>query len=394
MKYKFLDLGRQPITNSFLTMDDLGDEYFYNLAVQFDDKTKLVSLVNCVDPDRMFNDTYAHRASMSKTMRDSFKKVAEDLDARYKPKIVLEIGSNDGVFIKNFNSTKVIAVEPCANLAEKTNKMGYVTYPEYWTRKLADDILKTYGEVDIVYSANTICHIEDLTEIFDAVHDVLSDNGVFVFEDPYLLDVINNTSYDQFYDEHVHIFSVIALDNILRKSGLRIIEVEHLKTHGGSNRICATKTSNDLKEDISVSVNMNWELEVGLDNIKVYKTFAQRVAKSKKYLVMLLADLKEQRKKIVSYGATYKSATVFNYCGIGTNFIDYVTDTTPNKQGKLTPGMHIPIISPEDGFNDTVDYAYLGAWNFVKEITANESEFVKRGGKFITHVPKVHIIGE
>jgi len=392
---KFLDLGKQPITNSFLRMDELGDEYFYNLSLGFDKKTKLVSLMDTVDPTKMFNDTYAHRASMSKTMSDSFSDIALRLKKEYKPQTVLEIGSNDGVFIKNFSKEEVVAVEPCENLAGFTNKMGYKTYAEFWSTNLARKILDEHGEIDIIYSANTICHIEDLKEVFGAVYQALGKDGVFVFEDPSLLSILKNISYDQFYDEHVHVFSVIALQNLLKNSKLKIFRVENLETHGGSNRIYVKKIENNsIPIDSSVEKNIGDELRRELDHLITYERFAEKVKKSKNDLISLLSDLKRQGKKIISYGATYKSATIFNYCGIGTNFIDYITDTTLNKQGKLTPGMHIPIIPPEIGFNDTVDYAYLGAWNFKKEIVEKEKEFIKSGGKFITHVPDVRIIGE
>ena len=343
----------------------------------------------------MFNETYAHRASMSKTMRDSFKKVAESLKAEFKPKKVLEIGSNDGVFLRNFDVDEIVAIEPCKNLSLLTNDMGYRTYDTFWDSDVAHAVKAEHEDMDVVYSANTICHIENLDEVFKATEMILSAKGVFVFEDPSLYSVLNNTSYDQFYDEHVHLFSILSLDNILSEFGLEIFKVDNLTTHGGSNRIYVKKVDNNsLRIDKSVEENLNKEMIYGMDEYYTYEEFANRVRKSKEDLVRLLNNIKHNGKKIISYGATYKSATVFNYCQIGTDLIDYITDTTPNKQGKYSPGMHIPIISPEEGFNDTVDYAFLGAWNFSKEIMNNEQAYINKGGKFITHVPKVKIIGD
>ena len=395
MKRKFLDLGTQPVTNAFLTKEDFDNEFTYNLSIGIDEDTKLVSLVDFVEPEMMFNETYAHRASMSKTMRDSFKKVADSLKLEFKPKRTLEIGSNDGVFIRNFSANDVVAVEPCKNLSDLTNQMGYKTYPVFWNPEAADMIINNHGKMDVIYSANTICHIENLSEVFKAVEMTLTDNGVFVFEDPSLYNVLNNTSYDQFYDEHVHLFSVLSLINMLKEYGLELFKVENLTTHGGSNRIYVKRINNkSFRIDKSVEENLNKELVYGMDDYQTYEDFANRVEKSKEDLVRMFTNIKHNGKKIISYGATYKSATVFNYCQIGTDLIDYITDTTPNKQGKYSPGMHIPIISPEEGFNDTVDYAFLGAWNFLKEIVANEFNFIKNGGRFITHVPKVKIIGD
>jgi len=390
---KFLDLGRQPITNAYLTENDLSDEFLFHLSVGFDEETKLVSLMEFVKPQMMFNDTYAHRASMSATMRESFTEIALSIKQQFKPAKVLEIGSNDGVFIKNFNKDEIVALEPCGNLAEMTKQMGYETYPYFWNTEIAKKIIKNHGKMDIVYSANTLCHIEDLKGVFEALNIVLNDSGVLIFEDPSLYDLLRNTSYDQFYDEHAHLFSVIALKDILSKSNFEIFKVENLATHGGSNRIYAKKTStHSIKIDKSVEQNIQKELDFEMDKMTAYDNFAQRVKTSKDDLISLLTGLKRQGKKIISYGATYKSTTIFNYCRIGTDLIDYITDTTPNKQGKLSPGSHIPIISPEEGFNDSVDYAFLGAWNFYKEIMNKETEFINRGGKFITHVPHVKVL--
>jgi len=213
---------------------------------------------------------------------------------------------------------------------------------------------------------------------------------VFVFEDPSLEKMITRNSYDQIYDEHAHIFSIIALDNILSRHGLEIFDVENLSVHGGSNRVYVKKVDNtSLAVKRSVLENIKLERDIGLDKFERFAEFADSVKRSKEELLFLLRKYKEEDKKIVSYGATSKSTTVFNYCGITSEHIDYIVDTTPHKQGKLAPGSHIPVISPEDGFDDTVDVAFLGAWNFSKEIYNKEIDFVSRGGIFISHVPEV-----
>ena len=399
MKKTFLRLGKQPITNNFLTEEQFENEYFYDLDVQFDTDTKMVSIKHMVDPTMMFNDEYVHRASQSVTMREHFKEIAERLSqydngeiVGYVNKRVLEIGSNDGVFLKHFDTSNAIAVEPCGNFAKETQDMGYKTYPDFWTTQLAKQIMVECGKRDVIYAANCICHIPDLDDTFKAVETLLNDDGVFVFEDPSLYNIVKNTSYDQIYDEHPHIFSVTALDNILKRNGLHIVDVENLSVHGGSNRIYAMKVAQGVVKD-SVRDNKDREYDLGIDNFEALQEFANKVETSKNELVSLLKTLKKKGNKIISYGATYKSTTIFNYCGIGPDLIDYVTDTTPDKQGKFTPGMHIPIISPEEGFNETVDYAFLGAWNFRTEISTKETEWLhKHGGSFITHVPNVQII--
>jgi len=394
MKKKFLNLGKQPIANSFLSSNSkktIRSEFFYNLSVSFDTNNFLVSITNPVNPKIQYTDKYAHRASESMTMRDAFKKIANKLEKKFKPKIVMEIGSNDGVFIRNFDKKKVIAVEPCKNLANITKK-NFKTYPEFWTKKLANKIFKVSKKADIIFSANTISHIPNLKESFDAINFSLSKNGVLVIEDPSLCSVIQNNSYDQFYDEHVYVFSALAISNVIKLSGLRLFDAEKMSTHGGSMRYFICKSDSKYKNSKKLDTIFKQEKKIGLNKFVTFKKFSKRVEKSKKDLVELLKELKLKNKKIISYGATYKSTTVFNYCKIKNQYLDYVTDTTLNKQGKFTPGQHLPIISPEKGMNQTVDYAFLGAWNFRKEIINKEKNFIKRGGKFITHVPFIKVL--
>ncbi len=376
MLKKFLDLGKQPIANGFLFRDQISEEYFFNLGVAFDEETKLVTQTEYVDPPLMFNDEYVYRGSMSKTMREHFKKLSGVLWENDNPMPkVLEIGSNDGVFLKHWPTDSTVAVEPCGNFAKETRRMGYKTYKEFWCTELAKEIKLVDGERDIIFAANCICHIPNLDEAFKAVNLLLKDDGVFIFEDPSLAEVINNNSYDQIYDEHPHVFSVIALDNLLNRCGLEIIKVENITVHGGSNRVYVMKKGFGVV-DVSVEQNKSYERVLGLDDFETFLRFAKRVEQSKEDLVRLLTKCKDEGKKVISYGASSKSTTIFNYCGIGPELLSYITDTTPEKQGKLSPGMHIPVIAPEQGFNNTVHFAYLGAWNFIKEIKDKEKDFV------------------
>ena len=390
MNKVFLNLGRQPLANSFLKnieKNTLRNEFFYNLKICFNTKNYLVSVAKPVNPKKQYTDKYAHRASESNTMRSAFKNVAKKLFKRFRPKKIMEIGSNDGVFLRNFNKKSVIAVEPCKNLARLTKKL-FKTYDEFWNLKLAKKLIKQKkGEIDLIFSA--ISHIPNLKETFRGIYNILSKNGVLVIEDPSLLKVLQNNSYDQFYDEHVYVFSSISINNIIQEYGLRLFDVEHLSTHGGSNRYYICKKNGKYKKSLRLKNAIKNEISYKLHKIESYLKFSKRINLSRKNLFNLMKRLKKKNKKIISYGATYKSTTVFNYCNINSKIIDYVTDTTSNKQGKYTPGTHIKIISPEHGMNNTVDYAFLGAWNFKKEIFKKEKNFLKRGGKFITHVPKV-----
>lgn len=389
MKKEFLNLGKQPIANGFLYEKDIPNEFFYNLKVGFDNKTKLVTQMEYVDPPLMFNENYSYRGSMSTTMVNHFKEFSNlfiNKDIK-----VLEIGSNDGVFLKNWNPKQTFAVEPCGNFAKETNELGYKTYNEFWTFDLSTKIKETHGQIDLIFAANCICHIPDLDQTFKAIHNLLSDKGIFVFEDPSLAQMINNNSYDQIYDEHPHIFSVIALNNLLTRNNLKIIKVDNTPVHGGSNRLWVVKNTNSQLPDKSVKNNIEFEKILKLNTFSTFKKFAKKVEQSKKDLVNLLINCKKQNKKVISYGATSKSTTVFNYCGINSDLIQYIIDTTPEKIGKLAPGSHIPIIESQ-GIQQDVDVAYLGAWNFAIEILKKEKEFVDKGGRFLTHVPIVKFI--
>jgi methylation protein EvaC len=392
MKKEFLDLGKQPIANKFLNDDEFDNEFFFHLKAVFDEDTNLVSLNEFVKPELMFNDEYTYHASMSETMKDHFGYLANNLQKEYKPVNVLEIGSNDGIFIRHFNPSTTIAVEPCGNFADMTNDMEYKTYPEFWTSKLSTLIRQEHGTMDLIYAANCICHIHDLDDTFTAVRNLLSEDGIFVFEDPSLLRMMERGSYDQLYDEHAHIFSVTALSNLLNRNGLEIFRVDNLTVHGGSNRIYAKLKSNRYQPiESSYYQHIDEEKSFGLDKFETYEIFADRIKKSKKDLVSLLKRLKLEGKKVIAYGAASKATTVFNYCGVDESLVEYITDTTPSKVGKYQPGTHIPIVSPDEGFDETVDVAYLGAWNFRTEIMNKETSYLTRGGKFITHVPEVMV---
>ena len=393
MKITFLNLGKQPIANNFLPKESLEKkEYFFDLEVVFNTKNNLVSLKKFVEPEKMFNDQYVYHSSQSSTMRNHFRNISNLLKNEFKPNKVVEIGSNDGVFSFNFDQEKTFCVEPCGNFAKITSNKNYKTYNNFWNYKISNKIKTNHGLIDLVYSANCMCHIQDLNDAFSSIYNLLSEEGIFVFEDPSLLKMISRNSFDQIYDEHAHIFSVLSIKKLLEQNNLDLFRVESLNTHGGSNRIFACKKDTRKIEE-SVTLFLKEEIDAGLDKIEIFQNFAKRVEKNKKDLVEILRKFKLQNKKIVSYGATSKSTTVFNYCEINDNLIEYITDTTIAKQGKFSPGVHIPVYS-DKMFDKTVDVAFLGAWNFKKEIFEKEKDFLARGGVFITHIPEVKVINQ
>ncbi len=392
-KINFLDLGFQPLANNYLRKSELNKkEKKYRLKIGINIDTKLVSINNPISSKMMFNDKYPYRSSMSKTMLKSFKNLAITINKNFKPKKILEIGSNDGSFIKNFSKKKVIGIEPCSNIEKITKKKGFNTYPLYWNLKTAKELLKKEGKVDLIYSANTISHIEDLDQVFKSINILLNDNGTLIVEDPSLLECLKKNTYDQFYNEHIYVFSLLGIENILKKHNFEIFHVQNLEIHGGSNRYFIKKKINKGQIFSSVNKQRKKELNYGIQKIMTYKKFAKRVKLSKEKLKRIFLKITSKEKKIIGYGVTAKSTTILNYCKIGKRLISYFIDTTKDKQNKYTPGTKIPILKYLGFIEKDVDFVFLGAWNFQKEIFNKEKKFIKRGGKFIIHTPKPKIL--
>ena len=388
-----MDLGLQPLANNYLNKSELKKkEKKYRLKVGLNIETKLVSINKPLSSKIMFNNKYPYRSSMSKTMLKSFEDLSILINKKFEPKKILEIGSNDGSFIKNFSKKKVIGIEPCSNVEKITKKNGFNTYAEYWNSKTAKKILKKDGKVDLIYSANTISHIQNLNEVFKSINIILSENGVLIIEDPSLLECLKKNTYDQFYNEHIYVFSSIGIENILNKHNLEIFHIQNLTIHGGSNRYFIKKKNNKIKIDLSVKINKKKEIKFGVHKLSTYKLFAKRVEKSKRILKKIFQQINLKDKKIIGYGVTAKSTTILNYCKIGGNLIEYFIDTTKDKQNKYTPGTKIPIYKYSGSIKKDIDFVFLGAWNFKDEIFKKEKKFIKRGGKFIIHTPLPKII--
>ena len=393
---KFLDLGMQPLANNYLRKNDLTrkkKELFYHLEVGFDYKKKLISILNRVPSKKMFDDNYPYRSSMSKTMLLSFKKLSTYLKFNYNPNCILEIGSNDGSLIKNFSKKKVICVEPCRNVAKITQKLGYKTFSDFWDINLARKIKKMNKNVDLIYSANTLSHISNLDSVFKSICHVMTDKGILIIEDPSLLECLKNVSYDQFYNEHIYVFSLISINEVIKKYELEVFDIEKLNTHGGSLRYYIKRISNKrFKKTIRVKKQLQEEIRFKLNKYDTFVKFKKKVEKSRKNLKQIFYNIKKKGEKIIGYGATAKASTVLNYCNIKNETIDYFLDTTPEKVKKFMPGTHI-FIEPYNKKNlYAADYVFLGAWNFKNEIFKKEKKFIKQGGKFITHISKPHII--
>ena len=392
-----ISYGKMPIANGFLNSEEFSKEYFFELAVTFCPKSKMFQLIEQPDPKMMFHENYAFFSSTSNKMAEHFEKMANNYTANFlsnpKDAFVVELGSNDGIMLRHFAKAgiKHLGIEPSSNVAEVARQNGVNTISEFFGEETARKVEAEYGKADIISAANVMCHIPDLNSVGKGIGLLLKDTGIFVFEDPYLGDVIKKTSYDQIYDEHVYIFSVQSVLNAFSPYGLEVFHVDPQTTHGGSMRyyLCR-KGAHAIKE--SVGNQLKIEDSLRLDKIETYEQFARNCEQNKNDFVKLLKQLKADGKRVVGYAATSKSTTVLNYCDIGPDLIEYICDTTPIKQGKFSPGMHIPIKSYEDFKNDRPDYAVLFAWNHAQEIFEKEKAFIDQGGKWIVFVPEVKVL--
>ena len=393
----FMTFGKMPIANGFLTADQISSEYFFELAPAFCSECGMVQLIDQPAAERMFHENYAFFSSTSKYMQTHFQAFADyvitsRLSGKKDP-FVVELGSNDGIMLRNFKNVGIrhLGIEPSKNVADVARDQGIKTLSEFFNLELAKRLVKENGHAEVVLSANVMCHIPDINSIAEGIAHLLKDDGVLIFEDPYLGDVVSKISYDQIYDEHVFVFSATSVSAAFGRHGLELIDVLPQITHGGSMRyVLAPKGSHTASKNVKNILDK--ERAMGLDKKETYEKFKKDCEKSKKDLVELLQQLRKDGKRVVGYGATSKSTTVMNYCGIGPQHIEFISDTTPIKQGKLTPGVHIPVKAYEEFEKNYPDYSLLFAWNHAKEIFENEGAFSDYGGKWIMFVPKVEIV--
>lgn len=394
---KVLDLGVQPLGNGFLDSAEFSQEYFFPMEIGYSQDSMMFQLIEQPAPEVMFHDHYAFYSSTSSLMAKHFKEFADQaLKGEYfktADPFVVELGCNDGIMLKNFADKKIrhLGIEPSLNVAREANKLGVRTISEFFSETLADDIVLKEGQADLFFAANVMCHIPDIVGVVKGIKKLLKPTGVVMFEDPYLGDVINKTSYDQIYDEHVFLFSALSVQYLFGLQNMELIDLIPQATHGGSMRyVLAHKGTYPISNVVAEIINK--EKKQGLDCLATFEKFQMNVQKSKQELVTLLKELKRQGKRVVGYAATSKSTTVLNYCGIGPDLLEYICDTTPIKQGKFSPGVHIPVVPYEVFKKDPPDYALLLAWNHAEEIMVKEHDFVANGGKWIVHVPEVRVL--
>jgi methylation protein EvaC len=392
----FMSFGQMPIANGFLSPDQYKDEYFYELRVAFCPDCGMVQLVEQLEPEKMFHENYAFFSSTSARMATHFKQLADLLMKDYLKSpnpFVVEIGSNDGIMLQHFANAGLrhLGIEPSRNVAREAINKGIQTVCRFFDESVAGEILAEHGPADVFVGANVMCHIPNLQSVVAGIKILLKPNGLLIFEDPYLGDIVEKKSYDQIYDEHVFYFSVKSISHLVEQHGLEVVDVIPQSVHGGSMRyMVAHKGTRTVSE--TVARQLATEEVLGLHLPETYYSLRQAIEQSRNDLVRLLHDLRRKNKRVVGYGATSKSTTVINYCGITSELVEFISDTTPIKQGKFSPGAHIPVRPYEEFVTNYPDYALLFAWNHAAEIMAKEKNFCRAGGKWLVYVPRVEVL--
>ena len=384
----FMTFGKMPIANGFLTKENFDSEFFFNLDVGFSEKISLFQLNDHPTPEQMFNKNYPFYTGSSQFMKSHFASYADSVKKYLKTDSkLIEIGSNDGTFLKNFTNSNITSIgfEPSENTALEAKKKGVKTINSFFSQKNISELKDFLDSTDLICGANVICHIPDLTDTIKAVDKLLSKKGVFIFEEPYLGSMFKKTSYDQIYDEHIFIFSATSIQKIFDIFDFELIDLIPQITHGGSMRyVLARKKQRDINS--IVKKILNDEKKMNLDNLQSCMNFKKNCEISKNNLKEKIKHLKSKGKKICGYAATSKSTTVLNYCKIGSESIEFICDTTKEKIGKYSPGMHIPIVSMDHFYKKKPDVAFLFAWNHKEEIFNKEKNFTQNKGEWISHV--------
>jgi len=385
----FMSFGSMPIANGFVKKDQFTNEFFFNMEVGFSEDLSLFQLNDHPKPDIMFNANYPFFTGSSEQMKIHFKNYADWIKKYHPNKIknVIEIGSNDGTLLSNFNNSNIVCVgfEPSENVALEAKKKQTKTLINFFNTENVNLIKSYINSTDVICASNVICHIPDLTNLIKTIDKMLSNKGCFIFEEPYLGSMFKKTSYDQIYDEHIYMFSLHSVQKIFKLFDFELIDAIHQTTHGGSMRyVIGRKNQHNINN--RVINGLDDEKDQNLDNIDSCLKFKAGCEKSKENIKNKLIKLKENEKKICGYAATSKSTTVLNYCNINTNIIDFICDTTQEKIGKYSPGTHIPIVPISHFHKNLPDFAYLFAWNHKKEIFQKEKKFTKNGGEWISHV--------
>ena len=397
LHHTFVNLGMSPLCESYLRPEQLNQmEPFYPLHAFVCEKCFLVQLEEFVSPDNIFTE-YAYFSSYSDSWLEHCRRYTERMLDRFclnGKSLVVELASNDGYLLQYFvrKNIPVLGIEPAANVAKVAEEKKVSTLVRFFGKQLAAELASEGKQADLLVGNNVLAQVPDLHDFVAGMKILLKPGGVLTLEFPHLLRLMEENQFDTIYHEHFSYFSFLTAKKILDAYGLVLFDVEELPTHGGSLRIFGRHSEDDSKPISSRVVELNTREEAaGLKRLESYCSFAEKAKKTKRQLLECLIGAKQAHKSIAGYGAPGKGNTLLNYCGVGTDFIDYTVDRNPYKQGRFTPGTHIPIYPPEKIRETRPDYLLILPWNLRSEVM-NQMAFIREwGGEFIVPIPEATI---
>jgi SAM-dependent methyltransferase len=383
-----LSLGDMPLANAFLSADELVEpEPRFPLDAVFCQRCALFQITETVPPDTLFRE-YVYLSSCSETFVAHARTLCERLCRTRSlgpDSLVVEIASNDGYLLANYveRGIPVLGVEPARNIAALAEKRGVRTLSEFFGPDLARDLARRVGRADVIHANNVLAHVPDLNGVVAGFGHLLKDDGVVVVEVPSLRDMIDRVEFDTIYHEHLCYFSLTSVDRLAARHALVIVDVEHVPVHGGTLRISLQRADRPRTVSPGVLEMLEDERRLGVDLPAYYETFAANVRAYRDNLVAVLTGLRAEGQAIAGYGASAKSTTLLQYCGIGAETLSFIVDRNALKQGRFTPGTHIPIYAPERLLADMPRYTLLLVWNFADEVLRQQAEYRRRGGRFV-----------
>ena len=398
LRHTFVDLGMSPLCQTHIKPEELNHaETFYPLHAWVCDQCWLVQLEEYVAPAAIFSD-YDYFSSYSDSWVEHARRYTEAMTDRFalgRGSLVMEIASNDGYLLQHFVARGIpcLGIEPAANIAKVAVGKGIPTEVAFFGRATATRIAAARGRPDLLLGNNVLAHVPDLNDFVGGMKILLAPGGVVTMEFPHLLRLMNENQFDTIYHEHFSYLAFFVVEKVFRHHGLTLFDVEELPTHGGSLRIFARHHDNEaLAVTPRVAELRARELAAGLDRLETYASFREQVQATKRSLLEFLIQARGAGKRVVGYGAPGKGNTLLNYCGIRTDFLDYTVDRSPQKQGKYTPGTHIPILHPDRIRETRPDYVLILPWNLQDEIVRQMSFVRDWGGRFVVPIPRTRIL--
>ena len=398
LELEFLDLGNAPPSNAYLNKEDLRKpEITYPLRILTCTNCWLVQTEDYTDADELFNDDYAYFSSTSK----SWLKHASDYCTMITNRLglsdnsfVVEIASNDGYLLKNFVSSGIpcLGIEPTKSTAAAASAIGVPVRQEFFGKNMGLRMANAGEQADLVLGNNVFAHVPDINDFTEGVAALLKPNGVVTFEFPHLLQLIQQNQFDTIYHEHFSYLSLCSVSSIFKAAGLRVFDVEELKTHGGSLRIYGCRGDASHKETSLVQNILTNERQAGMQDEKTYSAFQKKADKVKDGLISFLLEAKAEGKTVAGYGAAAKGNTLMNYAGIRPDLIPFICDAAESKIGQYMPASHIPILPPSVLDENTPDYLVILPWNIAEEVMKQNAHLVEKGTKFVIAVPELKII--